>query len=77
MVCLDVDEDFEVSLRKAIDCGHSRIPVYQESQDNIIGNLYVKDLLNHQELRATARRDIDLRRLVRQPHFRLAQQEDW
>lgn len=67
MVCLDVDEDFEVSLRKAIECGHSRIPVYQESQDNIIGNLYVKDLLKHPNCGVGT--NVDLRRLVRQPHF--------
>ncbi len=67
MVCLDVDEDFEVNLRKAIVCGHSRIPVFEDSPDNIIGNLYVKDLL---KLRSCGdAQDVDLRRLVRQPHF--------
>ncbi len=67
MVCLDVDEDFDVNLRKAIDCGHSRIPVYQESQDNIIGNLYVKDLLKNPS-RGDGK-NIHLRQLIRQPHF--------
>ena len=67
MVCLDVDEDFDVSLRKAIDCGHSRIPVFQESQDNIIGNLYVKDLLKQPA--CGNGKDTQLRHLVRQPHF--------
>ena len=67
MVCLDVDDDFQVSLRKAIDCGHSRIPVYKDSKDNIIGNLYVKDLLKHRN--SGDGTGVDLRRLVRQPHY--------
>jgi putative hemolysin len=41
--------EVEVSLEKAVDCllktGHSRMPVYEESVDNILGLLYAKDLL--------------------------------
>ncbi|MFN3430183.1 MAG: hemolysin family protein [Candidatus Sericytochromatia bacterium] len=45
MVCLPADATFDEALRVAISEGHSRIPVYQDSSDNIIGILYVKDLL--------------------------------
>jgi putative hemolysin len=41
--------DVETPLTEAIDVflasGHSRLPVYQESVDNIVGLLYAKDLL--------------------------------
>ena len=30
-----------------IEHGHSRLPVYEESLDNIVGVLYVKDTLKH------------------------------
>jgi CBS domain containing-hemolysin-like protein len=45
MVCLPVDASFDEALNVAIERGHSRIPVYQDSSDNIVGVLYVKDLL--------------------------------
>jgi CBS domain containing-hemolysin-like protein len=45
MVCLSKDASFDEALRVAITEGHSRIPVYLESSDNIVGMLYAKDLL--------------------------------
>lgn len=39
------DELSEVK-RFVIECGHSRIPVYREDLDHIVGILYAKDLLN-------------------------------
>lgn len=45
MTCLPVDATLDEALNVAIDKGHSRIPVYQDSSDNIVGVLYVKDLL--------------------------------
>ena len=30
-----------------LDCGHSRIPVYRDTFDNIVGVLFIKDLLPH------------------------------
>ena len=32
-------------IEKIIASGHSRFPVYSESTDNVVGVLYVKDLL--------------------------------
>lgn len=45
IVALPEDATFDDAVRLAIHQGHSRIPVYRESSDNIIGVLYVKDLL--------------------------------
>ncbi|MEB3197288.1 MAG: hemolysin family protein [Candidatus Sericytochromatia bacterium] len=45
MVCLPSDASFDEAVRVAITEGHSRIPVYQDSSDNIVGLLYAKDLL--------------------------------
>ena len=47
MVCLDLDDPLEENIRAAIECGHSRIPVYRGTKDNITGILYVKDLLRY------------------------------
>ncbi len=42
-----MDTSFETIINEIIDNGYSRIPVYKENIDNIIGILYVKDLLPH------------------------------
>ncbi len=44
---LSSDEDFAEVTDKIIKNGHSRIPVYEESIDKIIGILYTKDLIPH------------------------------
>jgi CBS domain containing-hemolysin-like protein len=45
MVAINVDTPEEVLLDLVFGEGYSRLPVYQTSIDNIIGVLYVKDLL--------------------------------
>ena len=67
---IDVDflsieiEDAEM-LEKVAESGHSRFPVYKESIDNVVGVLYVKDLI-----RLLARKEaIDLEKIVRKPFF--------
>ncbi len=45
IVALEVGTPFQDALAKFITSGHSRIPVYHESIDNIEGLLYAKDLL--------------------------------
>lgn len=60
----------EASVRETIDaiiaCGHSRIPVYDGTLDNIIGLLYAKDLLKSWGMEDAG---IHLRDLIRQPFF--------
>jgi CBS domain containing-hemolysin-like protein len=52
-------------LEKIAESGHSRFPVYSESIDNVIGVLYVKDMMaafsRHEE--------IDLEKIIRKPFF--------
>ncbi len=48
VVALDVQTPLLEALKTIVASGHSRIPVYQETVDNIIGILYVKDLLHYQ-----------------------------
>ena len=45
VVDIDQDDDFDEVVRKVIETGYSRMPVYQETPDNIKGILYAKDLL--------------------------------
>lgn len=44
---LSSEEDFAEVTDKIIKNGHSRIPVYEDSIDKIIGILYTKDLIPH------------------------------
>jgi CBS domain containing-hemolysin-like protein len=45
IVAIPVDASIEVALDTIIEAGHSRIPVYRDTVDHIIGLLYAKDLL--------------------------------
>lgn len=45
VLALDVETPLPKAAEAVLSAGHSRIPVYQDSIDNIIGLLYAKDLL--------------------------------
>jgi CBS domain containing-hemolysin-like protein len=46
MVCVEKDYNIEQIVKLAVEQGHSRIPVYEEVIDDIVGLIYVKDLLS-------------------------------
>ena len=50
---------------KIISTGHSRFPVYTDSIDNVIGVLYVKDLLKV----FAENTSLDLLKIIRKPYF--------
>ena len=43
---LDITTDYQTVLSTIRDAGHSRIPVYKENIDSIVGILYAKDILS-------------------------------
>ncbi len=45
MLVLDVQTPFPEAVDTLLKSGHSRVPVYEETVDNILGLLYAKDLL--------------------------------
>ena len=46
-ILIDIDDDTEEKLETILNCKYSRIPVYENSVDNIIGILYVKDIISY------------------------------
>ena len=65
IVDLDIRTSYPDVLRCIIDNNYSRIPVYQDSIDNIRGVLYIKDLLPHLGKQANFR----WQSLIRPPYF--------
>jgi CBS domain containing-hemolysin-like protein len=47
MVTLEATDTIGAAMEVFIEYGHSRLPVYDESPDDIMGILYVKDTLKH------------------------------
>src|SRR4051794_2960969 len=45
IVALDVDQPFAEVVKCMIERGHSRVPVYRETLDDVIGFVHVKDVL--------------------------------
>lgn len=66
IVAIDVDLPYEEIIKIINKEQYSRIPVYENTIDNIIGILYVKDLLF---LDVNKESTFDLRKYIRQPYF--------
>lgn len=66
MIALEADDTLGEAVKIFIEEGHSRIPVYEESPDNIIGILYVKDTLKNL---SEGDSSCGIRNLLRKPIF--------
>lgn len=66
MACISVAATVTEMIETIITCGHSRIPVYDNTIDNIIGLLYAKDLLKYW---GNDQEQLQLRSIVRTPYF--------
>lgn len=64
ITAVEADRSLQEAIDIAIEDGHSRLPIYEESIDNIVGILYAKDMLKAVSL---GRRDVPLRDLARKP----------
>ncbi len=65
MVAVDVQKPVMELVATAIEEGYSRIPVYEEDQDDIVGVVYVKDLLKY--VGSDVPQGITLRDIMREP----------
>ena len=65
IVDLDIRCSYDTVLKCIVENNYSRIPVYQDNQDNIRGVLYIKDLLPHLSTGSNFR----WQSLIRPPYF--------
>jgi magnesium and cobalt transporter len=62
---ISVNTPQEELMAKIASSGHSRFPVYSESVDNVVGVLYVKDLIHA----FSVHENVDLERIIRKAYF--------
>ncbi len=67
MFALDINTDLSEAVRQVSEAGHSRVPLYRRDMDEIVGILYVKDLLRHWDREDAA--TLTLSRIARKPFF--------
>lgn len=66
MTALNIDDGAGQIVKRAVDSGYSRVPIYQGSINNIVGVLYLKNLLKHFGLDA---KSIDIKDFLLPPYF--------
>lgn len=64
---IDIGEPQEEILDAVLESRHSRIPVYEETVDNIIGILHVRDVIR--QMRKNPEETVDIRMLLREAFF--------
>lgn len=64
---IDIDEDDEVIQTQLLTCHHTRLPVYRERMDDIVGIIHVRKVLNQmQNGKITAE---TLEKVIHKPYF--------
>ena len=64
---VEVEDGLVEALRVCVDYGFSRLPVYQDDIDNVVGLLYVKDLLPY--VGQAVPKHVTIRHIMREAHF--------
>ena len=67
VTAVDAEDTLPEALQLAVDNGYSRLPVYEEDIDHIIGILYIKDLLPY--VGRNVPKSVTIRTLLRETHF--------
>ena len=67
VVAVEVSEGLMEALQLAVDNGYSRLPVYEEDVDHVIGILYIKDLLPY--VGRSLPKSVTMRHLLRETYF--------
>ncbi len=64
---IDIESEPKEILDRMIDEGYSRMPVYKDSLDNVIGVIFMKDMLKLMKQSRLIKEDIE--RIIRPAHF--------
>lgn len=67
VAALDIEDGIEEALTLGVDEGFSRLPVYEEDIDHIIGILHIKDMLPY--VGREVPQEVTLRNLIRETYF--------
>ncbi|MPM56592.1 hypothetical protein SDC9_103401 [bioreactor metagenome] len=65
MITIDIDDELDDIMAELKDCPYSRIPVYQDTIDNIIGILYINEFLSS----IISSQKTDLHQMLAEPFF--------
>ena len=65
--CIDIEDELESYLDELLESKFSRVPVYDESIDNIIGILYIKDFII--EAKKKGFENVNIREILQKPYF--------
>jgi Mg2+/Co2+ transporter CorB len=69
-VCMiDINIPPKEIIKEVLNSGHSRVPLYENGQDNIIGVLHVKDILKSISNAEVVLSEIDTRKIMRNTWF--------
>jgi CBS domain containing-hemolysin-like protein len=60
-----LDAPVQETLQKIVESGYSRFPIYKDTIDNVVGMLYVKDIL----MRLVQGQPIRFEEIIRKPFF--------
>lgn len=65
--CVNMKEPLNSYLDELLEMRYSRVPVYEDDIDNVIGILYMKDFMI--EARKTGFENVDIMRILKDPYF--------
>ena len=57
MICLNKNKSYEENMQIVSECKHTRFPYINESKDNILGMIHIRDLMKNEIMRG--KRDLD------------------
>lgn len=68
MVTLELESNFQETLKVIIDEKYSRIPVYKDNRDNVVGVLYTKDIIDYMAFNSEEK-EFHLKNFIKEPFF--------
>lgn len=67
--CININEPLEEYMDELMEMHYTRIPVYDETIDDIIGVLHIKDFMIEAHINKYDFNKVDLRKILRKPYF--------